>query len=400
MQYTPTNILRFIVKPYGMVIVTTLLSFAAWLSPDFGIIWKGYYPPQKLFSFGGLVVAVWYGAIILIGWICFRLGRLSENMIGRPQNKVRLDDFAAYGFISAVGFVGFVCVVLYIIQSFSLNEVLFTIMGGEANVFHKKLYEEYSIGLFSLRYVLILGAGLAIYRILSRISHSLLDYANIIMLLLIAVIASRLSVVFALTIGFGLWILNRPDIKIKPGRWLAISFVVFIIFSFYNYSRNINFYINQGNAGFFAAGISEIVKYLAAPFQGALAAGNHFEQILIDPQHSHLYTGINPSLTTNSALLGLIRISGNKFIPIMTVSVMLASFLMGMLYRQKDNFIILIYFVLLYCFAEIWRVYIFNAGIIITLLVIAILAPAASRAVRALAGIIKFPSPIKETDSA
>jgi hypothetical protein len=66
----------------------------------------------------------------------------------------------------------------------------------------------------------------------------------------------------------------------------------------------------------------------------------------------------------------------------MFLTVTIASFLMGMFFRQRDNYLILIYFVLLYCFAEIWRVYIFNAGIVLTLLIFSLLAPFGSIFIR------------------
>ena len=399
MNNAASKIFYFVCKPYGIVVVTALMSFAAWSMPGFGVIWKGYDTPQSLFSFGGLVLTVWYGTIFLISWFSYRVGRLSENIVNGLDMQVRLDDFTAYCFVSAVGAVGFVSVIVYLMRSFGLNEILLTIISGEANALHKQLYEKYTVGLLSLRYVLILSSGLAIYRIISRISHSFLDFANIIMLLLVAVIASRLSVVFAILIGSGLWIINQPKIKIRPGRWLILLFFVFIVFSLYNYSRNINFYISHGNGGFFAAGMSEIVKYLAAPFQGALAAGNQFDQIILDPHHSYLYTGIQKSLTTNSSLLGLICTDGNMFWPIMSATVLASSFIMGMLRRQRSNFLILVYFVLLYCYAEIWRVYIFNAGIMTTLLVVSLLTPIATRIIKSSIGLITYTASEKQTSS-
>jgi len=59
----------------------------------------------------------------------------------------------------------------------------------------------------------------------------------------------------------------------------------------------------------------------------------------------------------------------------MIFTVSISSYLMGMIYRQRCNYLILVYFVLLYCFAEIWRLFIFNAGIIITLMVFSLATP-------------------------
>jgi len=370
--------LRFVFKPYGMVIATVLMSFCAWALPDFGFIQKGYDQPQKLFSFGMIMVSAWYGSIILISWITFHSGRASGSAIKTFDRDAGLDDFIAYCFLSVVGFIGFVYITNLMVSTFGLNNLAVIIAGGEANQLHKTLYTDYSIGLSSLRYVVILSGGLAIYRIISGISRSVLDFFNIGQLLLIAVIASRLSVVFALVIGFGLWAIGVKKIRIKPAKWLFFLIGLFILFSAYNYSRNIKTYIVAGDSNFFSSGLSEIVKYLGTPFQGAIAAGNQFDRITLYPDNVSRFTGINHSLTTNSALLRLVGQHGYWSFPIMIFTSAIAAFLMGIVYRQRNNYLILIYFILLYCFAEIWRVFIFNAGIIITLLVFSFLAPFAS----------------------
>ncbi len=378
MRIKVIDILRFVFKPYGIVICTVLISFLAWVSPDFGIFQKGYNRPQSLLSFGMLMAAAWYGTIILLSWISFQSGRASSGIIESINRKVQLDDFTAYCFLSAVGFIGFVYVFGLMVSTFGLGKMAFIVASGEANRLHKTLYADYSMGIYSLRYVVILSGGLAIYRIIARISHSLLDFFNIAMLLLVAVIASRMSVVFALVIGFGLWVLNVKSVRIRIVRWSLLLAALFVLFAAYNYSRNIRYYTATGDSNFFTAGVSEIMKYLGTPFQGAVAAGNEFGQITLFPEGVSRFTGINHSLTTNSALLQLVREYSYWSFLIMFLTVTIASFLMGMFFDQRGNYLILIYFVLLYCFAEIWRVYIFNAGIVLTLLIFSLLAPFAS----------------------
>jgi hypothetical protein len=372
------DILRYVFKPYGIVLATVLMSFCAWALPDFGIIQKGYDQPQKLFSFGTLMAVAWYGSIILISWITFHSGRASGSAIKSFDRDASLDDFIAYCFLSVVGFIGFVYITNLMVSTFGFINLAVIVASGEANQLHKALYTDYSIGLSSLRYVVILSGGLAIYRIISGISRSVLDFFNICQLLLIAIIASRLSVVFALVIGFGLWAINVKKVEIKPIKWLILLAALFTLFAAYNYSRNIGTYIATGDSNFFSAGLSEIVKYLGTPFQGAIAAGNQFDQITLHPENVSRFTGINHSLTTNSALLQLVREYGYWSFPIMIFTSAIAAFLMGIVYRQRNNYLILIYFILLYCFAEIWRVFIFKAGIITTLLTFSFLSPFAS----------------------
>ena len=388
MKISLNNMVLFATKPYGIVVITVTLSFFAWLTLGFGGIEDEYEVTQKLFSVGGLLALAWYSLIILFSWLFFQLGKLSQKLVGPFDLRTSLDDFTAYCYVSIVGFIGFVYVAQFMIFSLGINIMLLAVVSGEANTLHKTLYEDYSIGLFSLRYVVILSGGVAIYRLISKISRSVLDFGNILMLLLLAVIASRLSIVFALLIGFGLWAVNNPRIKIRIGRSIILLLTVFIILSLYNYSRNIGFYIARGNDNLITAGVVEMFRYLASPFQGSLAAGNYFEQIMANPNSAYLYTGIDPSLTTNSALLGLVAANGYMFFPIMMLSIIVSSFVMGMIYHHKDKYLILVYFVFLYCFAEIWRVYIFSAGIITTLLLLSLTAPLVSRAIKPVLSLI------------
>ena len=71
MKFRIVDILRFMFKPYGVVIFTVLMSFTSWALPDLGIFQKGYDKPQSLFSFGMLMAAAWYGIIIFLVWVGF-----------------------------------------------------------------------------------------------------------------------------------------------------------------------------------------------------------------------------------------------------------------------------------------------------------------------------------------
>ena len=153
MKFGIVDILRFAFKPYGIVLFTVLMSFAAWALPDFGVLQKGYDKPQSLFSFGMLMAAAWYGMIIFLSWVGFHSGRTSGSVLKSFNREARLDDFTAYCFLSAVGFLGFLYVIGFMVSTFGLKQLALIIASGEANRFHQVLYSDYSVGLFSLRYV-------------------------------------------------------------------------------------------------------------------------------------------------------------------------------------------------------------------------------------------------------
>ncbi len=164
----------------------------------------------------------------------------------------------------------------------------------------------------------------------------------------------------------------RNEVKIKKSTFLMSFLVFFHILFALNYSRNMDFYRSIGINNFYSAGISEIITYVGSPFQGFLISGAYGDRLDgISELESHQFTGISVELSTNSAYLELVRQYGVlKSFLLIDIIVFIGGFLMSFAIKNKNNILVLIFGVIGYCFAEIWRLFLFSQGIVLTILII------------------------------
>ena len=274
-----------------------------------------------------------------------------------------------------LAFIGFIATYLKIIPNLSPSEIVHAIATGNANLLKKTLYNDYSLGFVSLRYLTSAVAAIALYQWICGkrgLGHFLLLTSSLIMLLLTIVISSRLMfIMFLLTVVYLVVhqsIKNKNFVNIKA---ITAFIICFSILTILNYSRNINFYSSIGLNNPLVANFAEILSYLGAPFQGAISAVDHFNNLclgsfLSSPSASHL-TNIEPLLSTNSALLELC-LSGDWFNMIaMLLVIMVAGSIMGHIHQYRASYLNLIYALLLYCCSELWRIYLFDRGIVMTI---------------------------------
>ena len=380
--------LRRLASPPGAVIVPLLLSFVAWSVPAFGVLRKGFDHPQPLFSQGGMLVCVWYGIIILCALFGERLGRALAPAGRQAQAYVGLNDVFTYRLLSVIGALGAGYSIYYAGSKMGAEEITNLISNGQANKLKKALYDNYSIGLPSLRYVVILSGGLAIYRLITGLSRGLWEIANLAALLGTTLLSSRLSLVAAVFSAGVLFVTNNPPARIPWTKILLGGAALFALLSFFNMTRNKGFYEKSDSGGFLVSGLSEIIAYLGAPFQGSLAAGNYFGSISRG-MDAIRYTDISTDLSTNSAFLELLdneildNVGAWCFLLVALTSFG-AALIIGLLRHQMNTHFGLISCVLLYCYAELWRIFLFAKGIVFTLLAVAFGVPLAVMALKAL----------------
>ncbi len=361
-----------------------MMSFLAWLTPDFGFLRKGFQVPQELVGYGLALLLGWYGSIIAITFAAYKVGRLFSLKTSLFDRYCPLHDPLTYGCLSLVSAAGCSYLLYFLYVNVGLRQMFDFITTGQANELKMAIYADYSVGPLSLRYVAILTGGLALYRIVSRISHSPLDFLNIFFLLATTLVSSRLSLIHAVLIAVILYLLNNPQLQIKWRKPLLAAAVLFILLGIANYTRNSNFYADRGNTGFFDAALGEIISYLGTPFQGSLAAGNNFT-LWIQGQSGYYFSGIDAELQTNSALLDIPSENGPEYFIEAFFLFALAAFVIGFLYRQHRNHLMLVSCVLLYCFSEIWRIFMFTRGIVMVLLFFSLTVPCAVTLLRMMA---------------
>ncbi|MEI9894339.1 MAG: hypothetical protein WDN28_10765 [Chthoniobacter sp.] len=365
---------RFASTACGIVIVTTLLSLLAWCFPDIGIDRRGFNNPQALLSVGGVIVLCWYALIVTCAFLGEAFGRTLAPKAGRIGTLIDLSDPWCYRLFSIIGAGGAAYALFYVSSVVGVGQLPDLIMDGQANQLKMALYDDYSIGLLSLRYAVILSGGLAIYRLITGLSRGLWEALNLGSLLGVGLLSSRLSVVAAIFIACVLYYKNHTVMRIRWGRIIVGGVAIFCLLGFYNMSRNKGYYEKTSSGGFFGSAASEIISYLGVPFQGALATGNNFDKVASGVSASN-YNDIDEGLTTNSAFMQLTEKWGEWGFLLVAIISAIAAFIVGFLAKQSRNHFALIGCVLLYCFAEIWRIFLFFEGIVIVLLTVATVVP-------------------------
>lgn len=366
MNIAPTA--RIFVNPPGIVLLTVMVSFTFWVMPDFGILRKGFDYREEFLGPGLVIVTLWYAWIMLLSGGGYFLAKRIRWPHRRAERAIPLHDPWVYYALTAVSAFATAYLLFYLAQKLSLRGIYDLMSDSQANDIKAALYEEYTIGPLSLRYVAILSGGLALYRVLSGVGRNWMDLANFFFLIVTASVSSRLSIVAATAIGLTLYVIHTRRINLRLGWILSGILLFFLVLTFFNYTRNQHFYETRGNDNPLVAGASEIMAYLGSPFQGSLAVGNNLDNpsLLADPDFAG---GIESGLTTNSALEELVGFYGLFFTFLLIGAISLVGGLTAGVLRAFGSTTLLIpYAVIMYGFAEIWRLFIFPKGIFIVLL--------------------------------
>ena len=367
------SFLSFGVRPYGIFILTTLSSFLMWLFPGFnGQLRKGFNDLFPVSSSGLLVCSIWFIAIVIFSYIGFTLGKKLKINTEIIDKKASINDLRPYLMLSTFSYIGILAVMVKILGEIGISGIISSFSGGQANTLKDTLYDSYSIGIVSLRYMAIPACALAIFNIFRR-KYFLLNMLNIICLIVVASISSRLSIIFTVFTFLPL-LIYKLKIKVTPFKALIAAIVIFHLLAALNYSRNINFYRRIGIDNFYLAGFSEILTYVGSPFQGFLAAGTIGDRFIGTSQvEVARLTGISIELSTNSAFLEIVRSLGvlQSFLAI-SMCALIGSIIIGISFKNRNNLLILLVGTIGYCFAEIWRVFLFGQGIVYTIVLLVI----------------------------
>lgn len=352
-------------------------SFVAWLFPSFGVLRKGFDQPAH-FDFSTFVVlACWYLLIFISFTVGERLGRIIVlyGSVAR-ERSLSLDSNLIYYILSFLSAVGIATTLIKIFQSLSLQQAVIFVGLGQINSLKEALYEDYSIGLVSLRYLVLYSASIALYRIIRRRSYSPLNILNVLMLgttaLLLGsrliLIATLLTVVFLLNFGKG-------SIRFSILKLTLFATVLFLILSVLNYSRNADYY-ESNRLSFGLAGVSEIVAYLGSPFQVALGTAPVVDQLVAGGGETYRdYVDVEENLNTNSAFVLLHEQMGYLTWGYIAGICLLMGFVFEFLASFGRTVFLLPCGTILYGSAELWRLDLFHQGIFIVWFVMGIGLP-------------------------
>lgn len=356
-------------RPHNIILITYSVVFIFWAFPSFDYFRKGFDEPLPLISVGGLGLI----AALLLAWCMAYISyNLGKSFARRKNQRVLLITEAlsnrSYFLFILLSGIGLLAVFYSLMKSGGVYFILDSVQAGQANQLKKALYEDYSVGVLSLRYASVMCGALLISRRMSGIKNTLLDSAALILVLFTALLSSRLTVSASLFGGLYLYIYFKKEVNINSLRMILSGAFIFFLFSALNWSRNYGFYEKMG-LGFISGGFSEVLAYLGTPFQGAIFAISNLGG---DYSTSEMFntTTIETSLTTNSAFLELT--SDNSWLGLVELYILISAsaLAIGFCEKFKGGKFICCSVPLIYAFAELWRLSLFEKGLTITIIAI------------------------------
>ena len=368
---------RVILTPSVVSMAAMFASLAAWLFPSFGVLRKGFDSPSRI-DFGSFVIlACWYLLIFMSFTVGEKVGRqIVLRRIALRERLFHLDSNFFYYIFSLLSAIGIATTLIRIFQLLSLQQAIVFFALGQANSFKEALYEDYSIGLVSLRYVVLYSASIALYRIIRWRSFGPLNILNVLMLGITALllgsrlifIATLLTVVFLLSFG-------KRSIRFSIPKLIIFATLLFLILSALNFSRNVNYY-ERNKLSFGLAGFSEILAYLGSPFQVAIGSAPVVDQLVAGGDQTYRnYVDEEINLNTNSAFVHLHEQMGYVSWVYIAAICLFMGFVFEVLASLGKTVFLLPCGIILYGSAELWRLDLFHQGIFIVWFVIGIGLP-------------------------
>jgi len=364
-------------RPSGIAFFAVILSFCAWLFPDFGILRKGFTTAEHPDLLSSFILFSWYLLIFASLVIGQKIGASFAARRRISTNIPSLDSLVVYWIFTILGAIGTIATLFRIFQTLPLLQALIYIYLGQGNRLKNTLYGDYSAGILSLRYLVLYSASLAIYRIVKFRKLSPLNIANLALLAVTALISSRLILIATILISIFLLTFGKRYVRISLVKFGIFAGVLFAMLSVLNSTRNSNFYAAR-NLSFAEAGVSEIITYLGAPFHVSLGAARRTDDIVAGRADFYReFIDVEEGLTTNSAFLQLHEQMGYACWPYITAVCCFMGFMFSWLVSFGRTSFLLPCGAILYGSAELWRLDLFQQGIFIVWFVLGIAIPVA-----------------------
>jgi hypothetical protein len=354
------------------------ISFLAWLFPSFGVLRKGFDYPARLTFDAIVVLSCWYLLIFLSFSVGEKFGSLwNLQRRGTKSNLFDLSSNVLYYVFTLLAAAGTAATLITIFRTLSIAQAILFISLGEGNSLKEALYENYSVGFVSLRYLVLFTAAIALYRMIRFKSYTVINLFNLVLLCIgTFLLGSRLMFIATLLTVFLLLTFNRNTIRISIAKSVIVVTLVFLLLSVANYARNKNYY-ESNRSSFLVAGVSEILAYLGAPFQAAIGSAPVVEQLAAGGDQTYRnYVDEEITLNTNSAFVHLHEQFGFASWPYIAFLCFCMGFVFEFLVSFGKTFLLLPAGAILYASAELWRLDLFHQGIFIVWFVLGLGLPA------------------------
>ena len=314
-----------------------------------------------------------------------QLTRFEES----PELELRF-----YLFISAVATVGVAYSIVMISQEVALWEMLVT---RNINVAAAAL--PHGAGLSTLRYAAAIAAPVGVFLWQRRCAPLSLGIWNVLLLIVSVTLASRLSLIIAVLVYLFLFLRTTGAARIRPWILIAASLGLLLMLTVLNYVRTAGTYEKFGVDNPIAMNFYQIAAYLGAPAQvslgvsTAIAKGEFmvagdpitslhvilptfldFEKLpfgngTVAGRYDNLVS-VAENFNANSAFADTYARYGWWGLFYILCALGFAAFLFGV-FAHYRSVVAVISAVLLYGFADFWRGFLFNQGVLIALVLFA-----------------------------
>ena len=372
------KLLNIIIKPYYAITVPVLLSLFAWLIPDgwIDVAVRGF-DKKENFGFNAFVLLLsWYFIAFISSYLFFHLGRINHQ-VSTFNKRVPLNGFRIYSIYSFIAWIGFFMTIFKVLKVVGFGGLVVTLfVDFQANAIKDILYDDYSIGLLSLRYIVVLTFGMALYRIQVLKEYKIINFTNVVVFILYtAVLGRRLDLIEGMVVYLALANRDGQLLKKIKIRNLYLSFFIGAsLLVLATTVRNYNTFKSAGSTNVLSATLSNVIQYLGPPMQVTFSIANNID--LATNGHSYWkFTNVSESLTTNSALSTIIYTWGWWAYAYSFLLCGFWSYIAGWASKNKNNYLYIIYPIIIYGFLEYWRINIFSTGIFYTLIIVGLGVP-------------------------
>jgi hypothetical protein len=367
-----------------------LASTVAWLWPIQSPT-RGFTSYSGINAFSLAAVASWYALVSSVAFVGYKLG----STVPPVRSLQRTSDTTMYVRLTILASIG---VIYSWAQIVGTVDVAAVFSNSTANVLTQALPQ--GAGIQTLRYVSGLSAAIAFHRWVRNHYKPTWDLLyNVTLLGATAVLSSRLVLILAVLTALFLRAKDADFAGVRLRALAALGVGLFFATTALNYLRNANYYEGYGISNPFAMNGTEIAAYLGTPMQAAVgvadAVGNGLigrgvtgelsvwglliPTYFVDPDSVYRprpymsFVDVRSNLTTNSVFADVGVDYGLAGLATALVMILAAAILVGH-FQNYANYVRVAGAVALYAFAEVWRVYLFNVGILHALLVVTIVA--------------------------
>jgi hypothetical protein len=366
---------KSIFKPSSISMLAVSASFAAWLFPSFGVLRKGFNHAEILTLASFLTLFCWYSMIFASFFVGQKLGAFALPVRPKRLSILTLEANAVYYGFTLLASLGIGTMLVRIFHDMPVKQALLFISLGQTNALKDTLYENYSVGFVSLRYLVLYPASLALYRIFKLKQYSLINFYNILLVCVGTFLSSRLILMATLVTTFFLLYFGEKSIRVSIPKIAGFAAFLFLLLGALNLSRNANYY-ERNNLSFALAGASEILAYVGSPFQVAIGAAKVTDRLAAGLGNEYRdYVDVEINLNTNSAFALLLQQMGYFEWPYIAVVCLTMGFVFEALASLGKTIYLLPCGAILYASSELWRLDLFQQGTFIVWFMIGIGLP-------------------------